>query len=102
MADDRDGAGGPQGATETYGAHYFGVGCFTALAGFAGGGMIAVLLAKIVGALTKCSVGSETGAPCHWVTYAFFGAIVGSALLPVLAITSLRRARRRTQNLDRG
>jgi hypothetical protein len=91
-----------EGATETPGPHYFGVGCFTAVAGLAGGGMVAVLIAKIVGAVTKCSVEADTGAPCNWVTYAFFGAVAGSILLPVLAITSLRRARRRTQNLDRG
>jgi hypothetical protein len=97
MADAHDKA---PGTTDLSGAGYFGVGCFTAIAGFGGGGMIAVLIAKFVGALTKCAAEGETGAPCSWFTYAFFGAIAGSIILPVWAISSLRRARRRTQTLD--
>lgn len=88
---------GGEGATNAPGTHYFAVGCFTMVAGFGGGGMIAVLLAKIVGAVTKCASEGETGAPCNWFTYAVFGAIAGSIILPVVAIASLRRARRRTQ-----
>jgi hypothetical protein len=84
-------------APENSFAGYVGVGCFTALAGFGGGGMIAVLIAKFVGALTKCAAEGETGAPCNWFTYAVFGAVAGSIILPVWAVTSLRRARRRTQ-----
>ncbi len=48
---------------------YLGVGCFTAVAGFSGGGMIAVLIAKIVGAATRCAPDAETGPPCNWFTY---------------------------------
>ena len=87
----------PEAATSD-GPHYFAVGCFTAVAGFAGGGMIAVLIAKVVGAATKCSSEAETGAPCNWFTYAVFGAIAGAVILPTLAIWSLRRARKRAQN----
>lgn len=83
-------------------AQYVGVGCFTAIGGFAGGGMIAVLIAKIVGAATKCAPEPDTGAPCNWFTYWFIGAIVGSVVLPVIAISLLRRARRRAQNTERG
>ena len=82
--------------------HYFGVGCFTVFAGFAGGGMIGVLLAKIVGFARKCPSEVETGAPCSWFTFAVFGAIAGAVILPTIAISSLRRARRRTQNSERG
>ena len=82
--------------------HYFGVGCFTVFAGFAGGGMIGVLIAKLVGFAQRCPSEAETGAPCSWFTFAVFGAIAGAVLLPTIAISSLRRARRRTQNSQRG
>ena len=89
------------GAPETPRPHYFGIGCFTAFAGFAGGGMIAVLIAKIVGAATRCAAEAETGAPCNWFTYAVFGAITGAIVLPIVAITLLRRSRRRLENSER-
>src|SRR5215216_4751736 len=82
--------------------HYLGVGCFSVIAGFAGGGMIAVLIAKIVGALARCPAEPETGAPCNWFTYAVFGAVAGAVILPTLTVTSLRRARRRAENSERG
>jgi hypothetical protein len=69
---------------------YVGVGCFTALAGWAGGAMIAVMLAKIVGWITKCQAG-ERGEPCNWFTFAVFGALTGAILLPTIAIWKLRR-----------
>ena len=101
MADNGRTPHGP-GATNGDRPHYLGVGCFTAVAGFAGGGMIAVLIAKIVGAATKCAVEPETGAPCNWFTYMVFGAMAGSVLLPVVAISLLQRARRRANNSERG
>jgi len=82
--------------------HYFAVGCFTVFAGFAGGGMIGVLVAKIVGFARSCPSEAETGAPCSWFTFAVFGAIAGAVVLPTIAISSLRRARKRTQNSERG
>jgi len=78
--------------------HYFGIGCFTVVAGFAGGGMIGVLIAKIAGAAQRCAVEAETGAPCNWFTFAVFGAVIGAVLLPILAISSVRRARKRMNN----
>jgi hypothetical protein len=93
---------GDEGAPDDPGPHYLGVGCFSVIAGFAGGGMIAVLIAKIVGAATRCPSEVETGAPCNWFTYAVFGAIAGAVILPALTISSLRRARRRMQNSERG
>jgi hypothetical protein len=91
-----------EGATDAPGPHYFGVGCFTAIGGFAGGGMIAVLIAKIVGGLSRCAAEPDTGAPCNWLTYWFFGAVIGTVLLPAITITLLRRGRRRANNLERG
>jgi len=96
-----DGEPSPQEASDAR-PHYFGIGCFTALAGFAGGGMIGVLIAKIVGAAQRCAAEAETGAPCNWFTFAVFGALVGAVILPTLAISSLRRARRRTLNSEQG
>jgi hypothetical protein len=78
--------------------HYFGIGCFTVVAGFAGGGMIGVLIAKIAGFAQRCPTEAETGAPCNWFTFAVFGALIGAVLLPTIAISSVRRARRRSNN----
>ena len=97
----REGADAPEKASDTS-PHYFGVGCFTVFAGFAGGGMIGVLIAKIVGFAGRCPSEAETGAPCRWFTFAVFGAIAGAVILPTIAISSLRRARRRTHNSERG
>ena len=81
---------------------YFGIGCLTAVAGFAGGGMIAVLIAKIIGALTRCAADTETGAPCNWTTFWFRGALIGMILLPAVALWRARRGRQRAQHLERG
>jgi len=91
-----------EGAPEDLRPHYLGVGCFSVLAGMAGGGMIAVLIAKVVGFAKRCPSEAETGAPCNWFTFAVFGAIAGAIILPTLTISLLRRARRRTQNSERG
>lgn len=92
----------PEGETSAPRPAYFGIGCLTAIAGFWGGGMIAVLIAKLVGALTKCAAEPETGAPCNWFTYAVFGAITGLIVLPSIAIWLLRRGRARARNIERG
>ena len=52
--------------------------------------MIAVLIAKIVGAVQGCPAG-EHGQPCNWYVYAGVGAIVGAISLPILALRRLRR-----------
>lgn len=85
-------------------AEYLGIGCFSAFVGFAGGGMISVLIAKIVGALTRCPSDAETGAPCNWFTYAVFGAIIGTFLVPTISLWFFRRGRARTNaaNNNRG
>ena len=64
--------------------------------------MIAVLVAKIVGAVTRCSAEPETGAPCGWTTYWLTGAIIGLVLLPTITIWLFSRGRRRAQNSERG
>src|SRR5205814_2037631 len=64
---------------------YVGVGCFTMVAGIAGGWMIAILVAKFVGALTRCPAEAETGAPCNWFTFAVLGALAGALTLPAIS-----------------
>jgi len=63
--------------------------------------MIAVLISKIVGAVTRCAADKETGAPCNWFTYAVFGALCGAILVPAISIWFFRRGRTRANN-DRG
>ncbi|HET9424415.1 MAG TPA: hypothetical protein VFO55_03515 [Gemmatimonadaceae bacterium] len=60
--------------------------------------MIAVLIAKIVGAATSCKPDAETGAPCNWFTYAMIGALLGAVLFPTTAVLLLRRSRRKHRN----
>ena len=74
---------------------YVGVGCLTAVIGLAGGGMIAVLVAKVVGAIRGCAPDQETGAPCGWSMYWTWGAWVGLLLLPSAVLWRMRRAERR-------
>ena len=71
---------------------YLGVGCFTLVAGFASGGMIGVLIGKLVGVARHCTPDAETGAPCNWLVYAFLGAVLGAISLPSLALWRLKRS----------
>jgi hypothetical protein len=89
------------GGADTGRWEYLGVGCFSMFAGFAGGGMIAVLLAKMVGFFGRCTPDKETGAPCNWFTYAVFGALIGAIVVPIVSIWFFRRGRARAQN-ERG
>ena len=77
---------------------YLGVGCMTAIAGLVAGGMIAVLIAKIVGSLQGCKPDAETGAPCDWTTYWTWGARIGLVLLPTVVIMRMRKARAASRN----
>ena len=93
---------GREGQTNTARWEYLGVGCFSTFVGFAGGGMIAVLIAKIVGALSRCASEPETGAPCNWFTYAVFGALLGAVVVPLVSIWFFRRGRIRARHNERG
>jgi hypothetical protein len=54
------------------------------------GGMIAVLVAKIVGSVRGCE--PPTGTPaCDWHVYAAVGMLIGAISLPVLTLLRLRR-----------
>lgn len=71
---------------------YAGVGCLTAVAGFFGGGMIAVLVAKFVGSFRGCQ--PPEGLPaCDWGNYMIVGALIGVVGLPLVSIMRLRGRR---------
>jgi len=71
-------------------ARNVGVGCFTAFAGFWSGGMVAVLIGRIVEGLRQSP--SCEGLPiCNWASYAFIGAMIGAITLPLLVLRRLRR-----------
>jgi hypothetical protein len=75
---------------------YIGVGCFTMVIGFFGGGMIAALVAKVVGAARGC-VPPEGFPACNTWSFVVPGALMGTLLLPTAAILRLRAGRARTE-----
>ncbi|HXV15639.1 MAG TPA: hypothetical protein VD758_02605 [Gemmatimonadaceae bacterium] len=76
-----------------------GVGCVTAMAGLFSGGMIGVMVAKIVGSIRGCNPGPELPA-CDWHVYAGIGMLIGVLTLPVLALNRLRRADKADRDSD--
>jgi hypothetical protein len=74
-------------------ARNIGVGCFTAFAGFWSGGMVAVLVGRIVEGI-RGSPSCEGLPICNWGTYAVVGALIGATTLPVLVLRRLRSSRR--------
>jgi hypothetical protein len=87
--------------TEDRTARNIGVGCFTTFIGLWSGGMVAVLIGKIVEGIR----GAPTceGLPlCNWHVYAATGAIIGAVSLPLLALSRLRRRDGRFDNTLRG
>ena len=72
---------------------YIGVGCLTLVVGFFGGGMISVLIGKVVDGVTGCR--PAEGLPvCAWWRYVLIGGGIGAVLLPVMALLRLRQGRR--------
>ncbi|HET7632447.1 MAG TPA: hypothetical protein VFK16_09045 [Gemmatimonadaceae bacterium] len=67
----------------------------TLVAGLFGGGMLGVLVAKIVGWSLHCSRDPNTGAPCNWTRYWFWGAVAGAILFPLVVFLLRYRGRRR-------
>jgi hypothetical protein len=65
------------------------VGCLTFVAGTFSGGMIGVMIAKIVGSARNCQPLPELPA-CDWHVYAGVGMLIGAVTLPVLALARLR------------
>ncbi len=69
-----------------------GAGCFSAVAGFFGGGMMMVLVAKFVGSYQGCK--PPEGIPaCNWGSYALVGMIAGVVIVPLVSIIRLTSRR---------
>jgi hypothetical protein len=71
-------------------ARNIGVGCFTSFAGFWSGGMVAVLIGRVI-AETRGMKPCEGLPVCDWQVYAGAGALIGAVSLPLLVLTRLRR-----------
>jgi len=82
-------------------ARSVGVGCVTAVAGLFSGGMIGVLVSRIVAWVTHAPTCPELPT-CDWYKYAAVGMLLGLVTLPILTIMRLRRSDARTPNPDRG
>lgn len=82
-------------------ARNIGVGCFTTFIGFWSGGMVAVLVGKIVEGF-RGTPGCEGVPICNWHVYAAVGAVLGAVSLPVLALSRLRRRDVRREHTSRG
>ena len=68
-------------------AQYIGIGCVTTAGGTLGGAMVAVLVAKLIGFLTRCT--PNEGLPaCDWHIYAGWGAL-NQLALPFLSVVTL-------------
>jgi hypothetical protein len=94
--------GGEKAPGETSGGvwPYLGVGCLTAVVGLVAGGMIAVLIAKFVGAATRCMPDPDTGAPCDWSVYWTWGARIGVILVPTIVLWRMRKVRAASRNSE--
>ena len=82
-------------------ARNIGVGCFTAFAGFWSGGMVAVLIGRVI-AETRGLKSCEGLPLCDWQVYAGAGALIGAVTLPLLVLTRLRRRDVRREHSERG
>jgi hypothetical protein len=86
-ADERRGASGD---AELSRARNIGLGCFSTFVGFWSGGMVGVLVGRVVGSARNCM--PPEGLPaCDWYWYAAVGMIIGATTLPVLVLRRLRR-----------
>ena len=69
---------------------FIGLGCFMMVAGFFSGGMIGVLIGKLVGIIRRCT--PEPGLPvCDWHLFAMAGGVLGMLSLPTLVLRRLRQ-----------
>lgn len=82
-------------------ARNIGVGCFTSFIGLFSGGMVAVLIGRIVEGL-RGSPSCEGLPICNWHVYAAVGAVAGAVSLPLLALARLRRRDVRRDTNSRG
>ncbi len=71
-------------------ARQVGIGCFMAVVGFFAGGMVGVLVSKIVAFFTKAP--KCDGIPtCDWYIYMFVGGLLAALTLPWLVVSAMRQ-----------
>ena len=68
------------------------VGCLTIVVGFFGGGMITLLLVRILDVLRRCSPAEGLPVCGNWAIYAGIGGAIGAVLLPTVVFIKLLRA----------
>jgi hypothetical protein len=69
------------------------IGCFMVPLGFFSGGMIAVLVSKVLAYVTRAP--ACDGVPsCNWFEFMLGGALIGAATLPTLVMWALRSPKR--------
>ena len=78
-----------------------GVGCLTAIGGWFGGAMVAVLVSKVVAFLTRAPSCPDVPT-CDWHVYALVGALVGVLTLPTVVLMRLRRGDAAADISERG
>ena len=89
-----------QPAAGVSGIRRVGIGCLTLWLGAVSGGMVAVLISKVVTYVTHGP--SCEGVPsCNWTVYWLWGAALGGVSLPVLALWVLGKPPT-GPNTDRG
>ena len=77
------------------------MGCLTLVAGTFSGGMIGVLVSKIVQLVTRGPTCSELPT-CDWHVYAGWGMLLGAITLPILTFRRLRQHVAEREASDRG
>jgi hypothetical protein len=88
------------GAPARAGGRFKALGCLMTVAGFFSGAMVAVLIAKVRGAVMHCQPPDPELPACDWQQFAGVGGILGAVSLPVLVFWRLRMPRWR--NRDQG
>ncbi|HSA55839.1 MAG TPA: hypothetical protein VLE53_09045 [Gemmatimonadaceae bacterium] len=89
MGDGGEAPGSELGDAELSRARTIGVGCFSTFVGFWSGGMIGVLVGRIIGSARNCA--PPEGLPaCDWYWYAAGGMLVGATTLPLFVLRRLR------------
>lgn len=64
------------------------IGCFTTFLGMVSGGMIAVLVSKLVAYVTRAQACPDVPT-CNWYIYWMVGAVIGMITLPILVLRVL-------------
>ena len=78
------------------------VGCLTIVVGFFGGGMITLLLARVLDVIRRCSPAEGLPVCGNWAIYAGIGGAVGAVLLPTVVFIKLLRADAAARDAEHG